>query len=153
MSKIIRQLYKEASSVIEPDATDYVFELQRTFYQLIVGKCIETVLECDPTITDAVRLEVVVAIGDRFFTIDEEFTISNPVQRIAKEATEFCCQEYRNFDGSMAWVWEEAFARLIIEAALDAILGCDPSPKMIAHEPYITMEDAVWDRFYEDEDE
>ncbi len=43
------------------------------------------------------------------------------------------------------------FADRILEEVTDVICECDPSPKMILHEPYRTVDCAITDHFYDEE--
>lgn len=153
MNKLIRQLTGEATASVPDGKSDFFILWELAFYQLIVHECMDVVLQNNPSTTktvDPIYGEVIIAIGDHFFRIDE--ILGNPVVRVAQIATEYCKEEYKDHAGSTAWLWEEKFARIIIEECMDEIYGCDPSEQMMAHEPYTTMTDHVYNHFYGDDE-
>jgi hypothetical protein len=153
MSKVIREIAGQASALLNGKTEGYASMWAEAFAGLIIERAMEAVVETDTAkkaIISPLHREIMGALVERFDPTDPE--LADPVVRIAIEATDVCMKKYKDHVGSTAWLWEEEFAQLLIEACLDAIYSCDPSPKMIVHEPYGTIGDAVWDSFYGEED-
>ena len=65
------------------------------------------------------------------------------LEQMYKEATKRC-------NKGDAWEFERHFADVIIEACLDAVCECDPSPQLSLQEPYRTVFDTINDYFESD---
>jgi hypothetical protein len=153
MSKVIRELASNATSITHAMLNDDNHEQWwatwiHNFADQIIVRAATAILETTPEELIQ-RTKIVEALKEYFYSIDPDGP--NPIVQYAIEATEFCEKEYKDCLGSTAWQWEESYGQLLVEGCLNAIYGCDPSPKMIVHEPYRSIGDAVWDTFYSED--
>lgn len=50
--------------------------------------------------------------------------MNNKIRALATQATNYCREEYKDYEGYTAWLWEEKFGELIIQECLKTL---DPS--------------------------
>lgn len=156
MSKVVRRLAELATvktHALHGDDTGEIDSWFANWIYCFAGEIIaltKTVLLNHKPYAEPYR-EIIAEIQEYFYSNDPD--APKPIQYLALEATEYCEVEYKTHTGPMAWLWEEKYAELIVEGCLDCIYGCDPNPKMIVHEPYREIGDAVWDAFYGEDNE
>lgn len=154
MNTLIRQLSESATAKVPPDGEltnlGWFQTWTRSFAGEILQEAGKVVLELNE-IERPLQVKIIMNFKEYFCSTDPE--APDPVSYFADEAMEYCEKQYNDYAGSMAWLWEEQYARLILEGCLDCIYECDPSTKMIVHEPYRMIGDAVWDHFYGEEDD
>lgn len=75
------------------------------------------------------------------------------IKELAKQAKSFIVEpEHASVGGVPEVSFDkysdlEKFAELIVEECIDVVLRSDPSPKMIAHEPYRTIMNNIVEHF------
>jgi hypothetical protein len=67
------------------------------------------------------------------------------IKELAEQAHDYCIHsgEVINYDDA----FEQKFAELIVQECIEVIVGCDEDPKLVLHEPYRTIMNAVREYF------
>lgn len=80
-------------------------------------------------------------MNERIEQLLEQIQVNEQIKRLAEQAG--CTIDRLGYgEGNL-----EKFAEIIVAECIDVVLDSDPSPKMIAHEPYRTIMNNIQEHF------